>query len=145
MALDAANVAAGGLEEAKSDWDFVLEALDSGCHGIVTKCMDRFLDAVDEWLPESVAVKSDELHYMINYTSVETCYHVCASFMDAHGAAQVKLATMFGDDPSIDTPQEVIIIRESLKKIELSANVVDEIQPGLIKIIKTKVRTRLHS
>ena len=91
-----ANVAASGVSEAKSDWDFILESLDSGFNAVMTKCLDKVLTKADHCLPDSVTL-DNELHYMINYCSVECCYHACASFMRAHQNAQIKVATMFGD------------------------------------------------
>ena len=40
---------------------------------------------------------------------------------------------------SPDTPQEVIVIQESIRKIEKSARVVDDIHPELVKLIKSKI------
>ena len=141
MVLDSSNMAAGGLEECKSDWDFVMDLLDSGCNAIFTKCMGYVLEKADVWLPDSVTIDK-ELHYMINYQSMECCYHTCASYIHAHQEAQVKIAMMFGGDSTPDTPQEVIIIKESIQKTQLSSRVLDEINPELVKLIKSKVRAK---
>ena len=76
----------------------------------------------------------------MHFHNLEMCYFACSAFARSHEHAQRTLAEFFGDDPTPDTPEELMICYESAKEVWKSQEVLKQlVNDGVVNIIKTKL------
>ena len=133
--LKSVDVAIDDPSVPLADWAVLEPKADVSADTIM---YDDFLECLDKVLPSSVTW-DNELHYLLNFKTQETAYYICNAFIESHGNAQVKLATFFGDDPTIDSAEEATIVLESLAVVARARAILGKMSVALIAHIKTMV------
>jgi NhaP-type Na+/H+ or K+/H+ antiporter len=133
--LKSVDVAIDNVEAPLHDWAALQGSADVEA-GVLF--YSKVLKAVDRVLPDSVTW-DNELHYLLNFRTQETAYYICHAFIECHNHAQQKLATFFGDDPSVDTAEEATVILESLALVGRARTILKKMSHSLIAHIKTMI------
>jgi NhaP-type Na+/H+ or K+/H+ antiporter/carbonic anhydrase len=130
--LKSVDVCLDDTERALWDWDVVKKTAEYSDEDVI---YDDIFRCVSRILPKSWTWAEEQL-YLKNFQQQETAYYICHGFSIAHQEAQEKLAVFYGDDATVDTPEEGKVIIESLKMIKEAVKMEEEMSQSLIKHIK---------
>ncbi|GBG26644.1 Sodium/hydrogen exchanger 8 [Hondaea fermentalgiana] len=75
--------------------------------------LERLLDVIDACLPECIVFDNYLQSRLINARREEAVY-MATCYMEAHAAAELKLAEYLGESAKVDTPEEATVIQESM-------------------------------
>lgn len=134
--LESVDVALDDIESPLHDFTPLLPLVDQPIGG---ERQDQCLDSIDFCLP-ATCTWDKEVHYMLNYKKHEIIFYVLRAFALAHHGAQHKLVSLFGKDPEVpDTPEQIAVVEESQKQIEMAKERLDGIKPSIKSIVKSSI------
>jgi len=101
---------------------------------------DRLFNAVDNCTPDWFTFGS-EVFYQIEFERYEVVYYVLRAYAIAHAAAQkVFVDAVFGSDVDFpNRPEELAILLESARLVQIAEDQHTSVSPNLKSIVKSKI------
>jgi NhaP-type Na+/H+ or K+/H+ antiporter len=129
--ITSTDIAMDHVHEKLNDWAFLKDAC------VPPPRLVKFLKWLDKMLPESSDWDDALLRHTI-FARQESSVFITMAFVNAHKAAQKKVAAFFGEDATADSPEEIQVIAESEALVLQAHEMLDSIPADLLKAVVSK-------
>ena len=121
------------MNEGLNDLDYLVKEMKPSHHR-----MEKFMQQLDKILPESVTI--DNYYAMIHkFKWRERVCYLAHCFVEAHEIVQTLVAKFVGDDETIDTPEEALVIGESRRQVEyVKKEIIANLRSDIVTHIQNK-------
>jgi hypothetical protein len=124
-------------EEGFKDWEVIESFVSNPLTWILTiaDMIDYIISKVKlclDWMNKTFKCKCNfeikrSLRERIEESHVSNCIYILTSFLDASYVAQQKIPYYMGDTSHADTPEEKLVIKESMENVNIAKNILENI------------------